>query len=58
MLFLETKFVLEQNSHYKIYTSKRFKAPLEKLIQCFSGEYIETNDKIWIYLAQLMMSED
>jgi len=58
MLFLGTNFVLEQNSHYEIYPSKQFKAPLEKIIQCFSGEYIETSDKIWIYLAQLMMAED
>jgi hypothetical protein len=58
MLFLGTNFMLEQNSHYKIYTSKQFKTPLEKIIQCFSREYIETSDKIWIYLAQLMMAEE
>jgi hypothetical protein len=46
MLFLETNSMLKQSSHWK---SKKFKAPLEQIIQCFSGEYKETSDKIWIF---------
>jgi hypothetical protein len=36
---------------------KKIKAPLEQIIQCCSGEYIDQVTKSG-YLAQLMMAED